>query len=416
MRLYCVRPMAAVFALLSFVSSVKGEGAAWLRNNSASALNPKISVIADFIGQTGTGGDPSQTEDGFHLREVEIGIQADVDPYARADFFIGGMDGEGAAPVLEEGYITLTALPGGLQARGGKFRANFGRLNMVHPHEMPQVDSPPALDAFLGEGRLGSAGIEIGRVFAPLGLFTEVTYAFLQDLDGAHGHGDEEHTDTTSIVDINGSTITVAVPHGESPNPPKRLRNFGHAAKIRFYKDLTDNANIDVGVSGALHEPKDRVDGSGALLEDYDRKRLAALDVTFRWKPLAQGAYRSFLWRTEALYADWSLAPVFSPIDGSVEEPVARVHRRAGYSYVEVQPARRWRFGLRGDYVEDPDVRDTTTPRITRAVAPYVGFTPSEFNRFRFQWTRAALPDGSTENRGFFQWTVVLGPHGAHAF
>jgi hypothetical protein len=413
---YNGRPLAVLIVFLSFVNLAKGEGASWLRNAPASALNPKISVIADFLAQTGTPGDPSQTEDGFHLREVEIGIQADVDPYARADFFIGGMDGDGAAPELEEGYITLTALPGGVQARGGKFRANFGRLNMVHPHELPQVDSPFVLDAFLGEGRLGSTGLEMSRVFAPLGLFTEMSYAVLQDLGGAHGHGDEEHTDTTSIVDTNGSTVTVAVAHEEGPTPPKRLRNFAHAAKMRFYKDITDNANLDVGISGALYEPKDRVDGSGVLLEDYDRKRLAALDVTFRWKPLAQGVYRSFLWRTEALYADWSLSPVLSPIDGSVEAPAARVHRRGGYSYLEVQPAKRWRFGVRGDYVEDPNVRDNATPRITRAVAPYVGFTPSEFNRFRVQWTRASRPDGSTENRGYVQWTVVLGPHGAHAF
>lgn len=403
--------------VLTFVMTVSGksEGASWLRNPSANALNPKISVIADFLAQTGTPGDPSQTEDGFHLREVEIGVQAEVDPYARADFFIGGMDGEGSAPELEEGYVTLTALPGGIQARGGKLRANFGRLNLVHPHEMPQVDAPLALDAFLGEGRLGSAGVEVARIFAPRGLFTEVSYALLQDLGGAHGHG-EEHEDTTSVVDVNGSTVTVAVEHGEGPAPAKRLRNFAHAGKIRFYKDLTDTTNLDLGFSGALYEPKDRVDATGAVLEDYDRKRLAAVDFTLRWKPLSQGTYRSVLWRSEFLYADWSLAPVLSPLDGSVEEPAARVHRRAGYSYVEVQPAKRWRLGVRGDYLEDPAVRDSTAPRITRAVAPYAAFSPSEFHRVRLQWTRARLPGGDTENRGYLQWTVVLGPHGAHAF
>jgi len=409
------RLLAVVFSVFVVNGSLKAEGASWLRNPSASALNPKISVIADFLAQTGTPGDPSQTEDGFHLREVEIGIQADVDPYARADFFIGGLDGDGSAPELEEGYVTLTALPGGIQARGGKFRANFGRLNMVHPHELPQVDAPLALDAFLGEGRLGGAGAEVSRIFAPWGLFAEVSYALLQDLGGEHGHG-EEHEDTTSVVDINGSTVTVAVAPGEGPAPAKRLRNFAHAGKIRVYKDLTETINLDLGFSGALYEPKDRTDATGAVLEDYDRKRLAAADLTLRWKPLAQGTYRSFLWRTEFLYADWSLAPVLSPLDGSVEEPAARVHRRAGYSYVEVQPAKRWRWGLRGDYLEDPAVRDSTAPRITRAVAPYVSFSPSEFHRVRLQWTRSRLPGGDTENRGYLQWTVLLGPHGAHAF
>jgi hypothetical protein len=65
---------------------------------------------------------------------------------------------------------------------------------------------------------------------------------------------------------------------------------------------------------------------------------------------------------------------------------------------------------------EDPLVRDAAVPRITRAVAPYATFTLTEFNRFRIQWTRKDLPGNGKENLGFLQWTVVLGPHGAHAF
>ena len=178
-----VYPLLLSLCLALAAGSAAAEsGASWLRAANPGALNPKISVIADFVGQSGTAGDPGQTEDGFHLREVEIGVQADIDPYARADFFIGGMNDAGAPPELEEGYFTLLSLPGGLQARGGKFRANFGRLNMVHPHELPQVDSPLALDAFLGEERLASTGFELSRIFAPFDLYTEVSYAFLRDL------------------------------------------------------------------------------------------------------------------------------------------------------------------------------------------------------------------------------------------
>jgi hypothetical protein len=400
------------FISVSFVvATIQAEEASWLRSNSANALNPKISVIADFVGQSGTGGDPSQTGDGFHLREVEIGIQADIDPYARADFFIGGLNDQGDAPELEEGFITLLVLPLGLQARGGKFRANFGRLNMVHPHELPQVDSPLVLDAFLGEERLASTGFELSRVFAPLGLYTEGTYAFLQDLGG----DDKEEEYTTTITDDLDNPVTVVVPADEAPTPAKRITNFAHVGKIRVYKDLSESTNLDLGVSGSIYAPKDLYK-EDALETDFDKKSLAAVDVTVRWKPLAQGMYHSVLWRTEGMYTDQSLAQVVSPVDGGEVAEKTRINRRGAYSYVEVQPAKRWRFGVRGDYMEDPEIRDNNTPHITRALAPYAGFTLSEFNRFRVQWTRKNLPGNDIEDLGYFQWTVVLGPHGAHAF
>lgn len=391
-----------------FLTRAWGEGPVSGLSISPSALNPKMSVIADFVGQSGTRGDPSQTQDGFHLREVEIGLQAEIDPYARADFFIGGMDDQGNSPELEEGYITMPSLPYGFQLRGGKFKALFGRLNSVHPHEWSQVDAPLVLPAFLGEEGLASTGLEISRVFAPLGVYTEATYALLQDLGDTASVGSVP----TQVVDVNGSTVTVDVPI-EAVAPAQRLRNFAHVAKIRFYKDMNDTTNVDLGVSGALHEPKD-VEGS--VPHDFDRKRLSAVDLTFRWKPLAQGVYRSAIWRSEGFYTDQSLAPVLDPVDASKNQPAVRLNRRGMYSYLEFQPLKRWRLGVRGDYVEDPTVRDNNTPHITRALAPYVTFTLSEFNRFRVQWTRKDLPGNEKENLGYLQWTVVLGPHGAHAF
>lgn len=399
---------AIILGGLFYATGVWAEGPVGSPSIFPGALNPKMSVIADFVGQSGTGGDPSQTQDGFHLREVEIGLQADIDPYARADFFIGGLNDQGDAPELEEGYITLPSLPWNLQVRGGKFKAIFGKLNSVHSHELPQVDVPLVLASFLGEEGMASTGLELSRVFSPFGLYTEATYALLQDL----GKATPSDPATTEIVDVNGSTVTVDVPNQEV-DQAQRLRNFAHVAKVRFYQDITETANVDLGLSGALHEPKD-VEGSHP--HDFDRKRFGAVDLTFRWKPLAHGVYQSALWRTEGLYTDQSLAPVISPVTGTEESPAARIYRRGAYSYLEVQPVKRWRMGVRGDYGEDPEIRDKNMPHITRAVAPYVTFTLSEFNRFRVQWTHKVLPMGETENLGYLQWTIVLGPHGAHAF
>ncbi len=175
--------LASLFVVNTSVHSAE-PGASWLRTqvlgNAAnpSALNPNISVIGDFVGNTGPMGDGSANR--FSLRETEIGLQAAVDPYARADFFVAFPEGESVE--LEEGYISLLSLPLGVKARGGKFRPNFGRLNMIHPHELPQVNAPLVIASFLGEEGLNDTGLEVSRVFAPLNVFTEVSYAILNGL------------------------------------------------------------------------------------------------------------------------------------------------------------------------------------------------------------------------------------------
>ncbi len=413
----------AAVLFLSAAAAARAEdiGAGWLRTQTANNLNPNISVIADVVGLTGPRRDA--TVNRFALRETEIGLQAAVDPYARADFFLGIHEGE--SPELEEGYITLLSLPGGFLARGGKFLANFGRLNMIHSHERPQVDAPKVLDGFLGEEGLNDTGFEISRLFAPLGVFTELTYGMLNGLGGEHQHG-EGSGDTVFVqaldengvplTDVNGNPIYKEVAlNEEEADAPRTIRNFAHVAKVRFYADLTEASNIELGVSGALHQP-----------EGHEQRKLGGVDLTFRWKPLREGLYRSFIWRSEGLYSSRVLEER-TDITGAATSPERKLDRRGAYSYVEYQAARRWRFGVRGDYVEDPEAKDEVftladgsvrqvEKSITRGVSPYVTFTLSEFNRIRTQYSLNRLPDGESEHRGFLQWTVLLGPHGAHPF
>ena len=77
-------------------------------------FNPDIAVIGDFIGAAGRNTiDPIPA---LALNEAEATFQAVVDPYARADFFLA-FSPEGVE--IEEGFLTLTSLPGGLLAKVG---------------------------------------------------------------------------------------------------------------------------------------------------------------------------------------------------------------------------------------------------------------------------------------------------------
>lgn len=359
-----------------------------------SALNPKISVAADFVAQAGPGPDND-----LSMREVEVAVQSEVDPNTRADVFFALHDGESFE--LEEGYITLLALPFGLQARGGKFLANFGRLNIVHNHELPQVDRPLVLVDFLGEHGVNSTGAELSRVFTPMGVYAELSYAFLEAL-GEEGHGHDDAPATTVITDDNGNPVTVEIAGPDEPADPNgKLRDFAQVARLRLFRELSSATNVELGLSGAHYEP-----------EGAEHTTLGGVDLTVRWKPLREGLYRSLVWRTEAIRSRRRHPAEFDPA-GTLLNGREEFTRSGAYSYVEWQPARTWRIGVRGDYVESPEGLSSD---ITRAVAPYVTIHTSEFNRYRLQYRYRDLPAGGHDHAGFLQWTVVLGPHGAHPY
>lgn len=403
---------ARLFSAVLLSATVVGaeSSAPWLRSAPAAVMNPNISVVGDFVALAGPRSDGEANR--LSLREAELAFQANVDPYARADFFVAFPDGESAE--LEEAYVTLLHLPWGLQARGGKVKANFGRMNIVHGHERPQVDAPFVVDQYLGEEGLRDVGAEVSRIFAPFGIFTEFSYGLL------NGLGEEEEDDapivTVTGLDGDGNTVTVPVAVAQDEaEAPRTLRNFAQVARLRFYGDLTDAANVDVGVSGALHQP-----------EGGKQVRMAGADLTFRWRPAREGLYRGFLWRTEGIASRRVLAEE-TDLTGAVVAGRRPVSRKGLYSYVEWQPARRWKLGVRGDYSEDPEAADEvfllpggsarrTAKSISRGVSPCVTFALTEFHRLRLEVQRKTTPSGETEDRGWLQWTIVLGPHGGHPF
>jgi hypothetical protein len=109
----------------------------------------------------------------FQLQEVELGLQAVVDPYARADVF-AAIGPEGAE--IEEAYVTTLGLPAGLQLRAGKFFSTFGRMNQQHPHVWEFVDAPLVRSRLLAEETLAGPGVLAGWL-APLPWYAELQLA-----------------------------------------------------------------------------------------------------------------------------------------------------------------------------------------------------------------------------------------------
>ncbi|HMJ87954.1 MAG TPA: hypothetical protein VK504_32480, partial [Vicinamibacterales bacterium] len=137
----------------------------------AKVFNPDIAVIGDFLGAAGH--NSVNPQPAFEMHESEASFQAVVDPYARADFFLSF--GENGVE-LEEGYATLTALPGGLLTKVGKMRAAFGKVNTMHNHVLPWTDRPLVnLNLVGGEDGIDDAGISVARLIPNPWLFLEAT-------------------------------------------------------------------------------------------------------------------------------------------------------------------------------------------------------------------------------------------------
>src|SRR5215469_10387294 len=236
--------------------------------SAAKALNPDISVIGDFIADAGH--NPVFPTPSFQMHESEVGLQAIVDPYARADFFLSfGEEGVN----LEEGFITFTALPNSFVAKAGKMRAAFGKVNTLHNHVLPWVDRPLVTQNLVGgEDGIDDAGVSIQRILpAPKNWFLEFT--------GQTFRGDSGDVFTAS----NKNDLSVV----------------GH---LRVYKDLTDNSNIDFGGS---YSRGHTLFGSNFIQQQTGENFIANLygiDAMYRWKPLTRSIYRSFVARSEFIW------------------------------------------------------------------------------------------------------------------
>ena len=325
-------------------------------SQASNYFNPAISVIGNFLAVAGQ--NKVENLPSANLRESEVGIQAIVDPYARADFFLSF--GEEGVEV-EEGYLTFTSLPQQLLAKVGRMRASFGKVNTLHLHVLPWPDEPLPVVNLLGgeEGWIGT-GVSVARLF-PIGdTFTEGTLqVFRGDADGlfaGEGRGD--------------------------------LAYNGH---YRVFKDLTDATNVDLGLSYGVGPNGTRSD---ALT------RLQGLDVTYRWKPLETGLYRSATFRGE-VYRSRRDQP------GGTQTAVG------WYASGDYQLAKRWFTGLR---LEASDVAFAASKRDT-GVAGTLTFWPSEFSQLRAELRRRhyGLTD-TTANEFLLQLQFAIGAHGAHPF
>jgi hypothetical protein len=344
--------------------------------SNAKLLNPDVSLIGDFIGTAGHNDvAPGRS---LELHESEVGLQAIIDPYARADAFISfGEEGVN----VEEAYVTFTSLPAGLLMKVGKMRADFGKVNTIHNHALPYIDRPLATNNLVGgEDGIDDAGISITRFLpAPKNWFMEGTAQVFRGDSG----------DLYSAL---------------------RREDVSVVGHVRAYRDLTESTNLDLGVSYSRgHNDTGTVPSNVLFDPDHFLTNLYGVDATIRWKPLRRAIYKNFLLRTELF---WSARDQLSTLNAFQTQ-----HAFGSYASAEYRVNRRWTVGGRFDrsgHANNANLTDTGFSAI-------LTYWPSEFSQIRGQYRFGHLAlanpgDFSNANELLFQFLFVMGAHGAHPF
>ncbi len=330
--------------------------------SSSKVFNPDMAVIGNFLGAAGK--NSVRPQPALQMSESEMSLQAVVDPYARADFFVAfGEEGVD----LEEGFLTFNTLPAGLLMKVGKMRAAFGKVNPSHTHILPWADRPLVTENLVGgEEGISDAGISVARLVSNPWIFLEAT--------GQVFRGDSGELYQSS-----------------------RRSDLSYVGHLRGYKDLSESTNLDLGASFSRgHNGSPGFDGV-----DPGRftTRLFGVDATLRWRPLQRAIYRSFIGRSEVV---WSQR----------EQPGERQNAAGFFVSGDYQFGRRWYTGVRvdrSDRADDASAHDSGT-------ALTLTYGPSEFSQIRGQARRVKYAEGTTANEFLFQFQFAIGAHGAHPF
>jgi hypothetical protein len=339
----------AVLLVPAFALAQEGTTVTGVSN----AFNPALSANALFLGSWR---DPGTDADGLKVQEVELALSSVVDPYLKADVYVAfepapdGPDVEVVA--LEEAFVRTTALPAGLEVKGGRFLIPFGRHNQLHAHAFPFVEAPLALRSILGEESASDVGVE--AAYAPL-------VPWFLNLRVFAGDGAVE-----DVFD------------GES-------RDLAAGARVENLWDLSDATTLEGAVSVW--------DGPAAA----GRRTLVDADVRVKYRDPRKAHGHVLEWTTELLL-----------------DPYGEGDPAGAYSLLRYRVARTWWLGAGyslvsripeggGDRGRDHEVRGQ------------VAFAPSEFSALRAELVWMDPADGDRELAVEAQLNVTLGSHPAHA-
>lgn len=389
--MHFIRGTCLIIVLLALGGSIRVT-------HAQTTINPDISVIPRFILRTDDGeklaeGKRVFSQPDFQFEELEIAIQSYLNPFSRADVILTlpGPDIEAGKLGIEELYATVfRGLPLDLNVRFGKYRADFGKLNMVHPHAWPFVTAPLMQERFLGEEGLNDLGISASLLLPTGDVYSKLTVDLLR-----------------------GNAVAGAA---GLPDTTGRKPAYANSARLMGFFSLDDFSDLEVGLSAytGIHDQYNR-----------DRFWYGNVDFKYKYRPdtytslVVQG---EFLLNTRRACQD-AAGTTFRDASGNPEE--RSITTSGLYVYADYQFLKTFSIGARYDWTQSPYSADDRS----RGVAVFFGFYPVEETLgLRLQFANATdqtpgvSPAGGpvgvdrSVNSIALQAIFSLGPHKAHPF
>jgi len=344
------------------------------------ALNPRITFFGNAVGRVDShevvNDDGDRVDDRFSLRESELDFRAAVDPFVDG---VGILTLEEEAPGefevgVEEGYALVKRLPlplldeppWGLLWKVGRFRTSFGRMNVLHTHDLPQTTRPQVLGQFLGEE--GSIGDGLGaRLLLPTEGLDDLSTVELR-LEGWSG-------------EVTGSASS---------------GNHG-LVEVRWSRPVGEDHLLEV--AGIAHR--------GEVIGETERRAVPtySADFLYRWRPAGRSTHAGAVLGAQAFWG----RRLFEEDDGA-GNLVADVSSPFGaYAFGQWQFDRNTFAGIRYDYTQPFDGK---TGHL-QGLHPYVSWYPTEFFRFRIGYERVWFDEIDERDLGtfLFEFNFIFGSH-----
>ena len=352
---------------------------------------PDISAVGDLVGDLSPKGSTQEGGERFSVREVEVAMQAAVDPYFRGDVFLGISDLEKIS--IEQAYLTATSLPWGLEVRLGRYLMPVGKQNTTHRHDLQTVDYPYVLQRFLAPEGLKGTGIHASKIFAPFGFYQELILTAV-DRFGEPTEGLVTIEPVNKTLSGLGYSAQTSQLLGSESGEQHRAVVFRHHRQARAAGVRRRRPRSARQRDRASSERTSRIAGARSSRVSTSRsscRRSSSSNSTrkTRHSSCPVGYLRMV----------WSMAGPTRNFTG-------------GYAFARYQLTRRGYLGARFDSFQDEGAGGSAT----NAVSGYLEFFPSEFSKLMVGYERYSPAEGSATNRILLQATFALGPHKPHPF
>ena len=369
-------------AVSDFFKNLKNPALTFVLNSFyyGSSLNERSLKSRGITGFSSTGLDQRK---GFNIDEFSVAAFAPVDDYFDL-FGVVSFKEEGSS--IEEAYFNTRALPANLRLKGGKFKSQFSVHNEMHPHEWDFTDTALVYKGFMGKDGIMEKGAQLTwRPALPLKPFFGIEL-------------------------LQGENATIF--QQDSTGGPHAFTAFA-----KFTQPLGQHSSIYFGpyvINGRT--ATDSV-ADGTFFQG--NSTLSGFETIYEWKPsenrglTVQGEY---MWRKQ---------------QGDLQDVAAgttdRLLRSQDGIYIQsLYQIGKWRVGARYDRLNlltdtyrlagvQQNFDNPCPWRLTGALE----FNPSEFARFRFQYSHDRSGGGSpaygggtrTNNEFYLQMILAIGAH-----